>query len=180
MYTLSKMPGQFDHTAGPLSAPVILVEYGDFECPHSQKAFHWITGFRKEFGNDLCYIFRHYPLSEIHPHAALAAAACEAASMKGKFWEMHNLLFTRRELLSLQMILKMAKLLDLNEEEFLSNLNSKNVLDRIAMDIQSGEDSGVISTPAFFYNGMRLEGPISQMILRENIIKTLGGHILTA
>lgn len=174
MYTLSSKPDLHDHISGSLDAPVVLVEYGDYECPHSMKAFSWVNKLKAEFGSELCYIYRHFPLGQIHPHSELAAAASEAAGLKNKFWEMHELLFTRQEMLSIKLIKRMAGILNLNEDELLYNMG------QVELDITSGEDSGVTSTPAFFFNGMRLEGPVSYMILRENIIKSLAGQILSA
>lgn len=180
MYFLSRRPDLQDHISGSLEAPVILVEYGDYECPQSLAAFDWVKKLQNEFSQELCYVFRHYPLTDIHPHSALAAAAAEAAGVKNKFWEMHELLFTRQDYLSIGTITEMAQKLELHEEEFLYNINREDILGRIDQDMISGEESGVLSPPAFFFNGIRLEGPISHLILRENVMKTLAGQILSA
>lgn len=180
MNTLKYDPDNKDHKAGQLDAPVILLEYGDYECPHSAKASLWIEQLLKEFRGNICYIYRHFPLVDIHPHSALGALSAEAAALKGKFWEMHQILFDNYFQLSTDTILAIAEKLKLNQEEFLHALDSDDLADRVSRDLLSGEESGVTSPPAFFLNGIRMEGPISLEILRSNIINLLNGKNMMA
>jgi protein-disulfide isomerase len=177
---LQKSPTRSDHFIGHLNAPVLLVEYGDYDCPHSMKAFAWINQIIKEYSHDLCFIYRHFPLMNLHPHAALAALGAEVAARKNKFWEMHHLLFSKDRILSSESILLMAKHIGLTEEEFIDGLECANLIDHICEDIVSGEESGVTSTPTFYINGIRLEGPLGLEILRTNIQNILTGHGLSA
>jgi protein-disulfide isomerase len=180
MYHLSKGPEENDHILGNPSAPVVLVEYGDYECPISTRSWPWIKLLLNEFGNDICYVFRHFPLNIIHPHSALAAASAEAADIFESFWQMHELLYSRDDTLSFDNILDMANSLDLDEKEFVYVINREDLIDKVSSDIMSGEESGVNNTPAFFINSVRLEGPVSFEILRENIMKIMGGQRISA
>lgn len=180
MTILQSPPSFHDHRKGDLSAPLILVEYGDYECPHSTKASQWIPHLLNDFGNNLCYIYRHFPLAHIHPHSALAALAAEAADIEGKFWKMHEALFRNHLMISTDVIMSIAEELKINEDTFIQSLDREDLVDRICEDIISGEESGVSSTPAFFINGIRLEGPISYEILRDNMINSISGKSISA
>lgn len=180
MTLLHSGPSKNDHKKGDLNAPVILVEYGDYECPHSTKASQWIPQLLHDFGNNICYIFRHFPLAHIHPQSALAAIAAEAAGLEGKFWEMHEALYRNHFMLSTDVIMSLAEELNLNEDQFLQALDREDLVNHVCEDIISGEESGVFSTPAFFINGMKMEGPISLEILRNNIINSLSGRSMQA
>ena len=150
-------PG-IDHIRGDINAPLTLVEYGDFECPFCARA----TGVTRElltrFGDDLRYVFRHLPLTEIHPHAALAARAAEAAERQDAFWLMHDLLFAHHDSLTLEVVASFAADLDLDVAAFLDGLDSPEVEERVARDIASAESSGARGTPTFFVNGRRVLG----------------------
>lgn len=180
MYKLTTLPSEDDHVIGNLTAPVVLVEYGDFACPHSYKAHGWIKLLLNEFKDDLCYVFRHFPLSVIHPHAAFASLAAEAAGLKGQYWEMHEKLMSNHFEYSTEMILSLASELGFEEDEMLSMMEDNELLERISEDVVSGEECGITSTPAFFINGTFMEGPISYEILRGNIIKAMAGQSLSA
>ncbi|MFC7362234.1 Na+/H+ antiporter NhaA [Nocardioides astragali] len=147
-----------DHIRGNIDAPLTLVEYGDFECPFCARA----TGVTRElltrFGDDLRYVFRHLPLTEIHSHAALAARAAEAASRQDAFWSMHDLLFAHHDDLTLEVVASLAADLDLDVTAFLDDLDSPDVEERVARDIASAEASGARGTPTFFVNGQRVIG----------------------
>ena len=89
---------QRDHAAGPLTAKVVIVEYGDYECPHCRLVYHDVKALQEQLDERICYVFRHLPITTIHPHAQIAAEAAEAAAAQGKFWEMHNALFETDDL----------------------------------------------------------------------------------
>lgn len=172
MYLLQKAPSLTDHYLGNLHAPFKLVEYGDYECPHSSKARIWIHQLRKEFGDSLCFIYRHFPLIDIHPNSVFAAITSEAASTQGKFWRMHEALSRNYHQLSTSLIMKLAGSIGLDQDRYLLDIDRQDLAEKISEDMLTGEISGVTSTPAFFINGIRLEGPISLEILRSSIKST--------
>jgi Na+/H+ antiporter NhaA len=147
-----------DHIRGPLDAPVILVEYGDLECPYCARAEPILRELLADFGEDLAFVFRHYPLPDVHPHAELAAEATEAAAAQGAFWEMHDLLFTNQDALEVPDLLRYAEDLGLDGQRFKADLKKSKHSRRVAEDAASGESSGVSGTPTFFINGQRHYG----------------------
>jgi protein-disulfide isomerase len=180
MSQLKERPSFSDHFLGHLNAPVVLVEYGDYECPHSLKAHQWIKVLRCEFQKELCFIYRHYPLTQIHGHAMIAALAAESAAESNFFWDMHDELFKRYQIFSKKNIMGMAKKIGINESSFYRSMNETKLRERIQKDLMNGKESGISSTPAFFLNGLKLEGPISLEILRKNILNLLSGQRMTA
>jgi Na+/H+ antiporter NhaA len=146
-----------DHVRGPEDAPVTLVEYGDLECPYCGQAEPVIRELLSSFG-DLRYVWRHLPLTDVHPHAELAAEATEAAAEQGKFWEMHDLLFQHQDELEPRNLLEYAAELGLDVERFGDDLRKHAYAGRIAEDVDSADLSGVSGTPTFFLNGGRLHG----------------------
>jgi len=147
-----------DHRAGPENAPVTLVEYGDYECPYCGSAHPIVERVRKELGPRLRFVFRHFPLKEIHPHALMAAQAAEAAAAQGKFWEMHDLLYDHQTALDESHLLGYAKKLELDAARFQKDLEAGVYAQRVRADFRSGVRSGVNGTPTFFVNGDRLDG----------------------
>ncbi len=147
-----------DHVQGPETAPVTLVEYGDFECPHCAAAHVILKQVRKRMGDKLRFVFRHFPLTQIHPHAESAAEASEAANALGQFWEMHDLLFENQPKLNSSNLLMFAKQLGLDTERLARELGEGAYRERVRADFLSGVRSGVNGTPAFFINGVRYDG----------------------
>jgi protein-disulfide isomerase len=147
-----------DHRAGPDDAPVTLVEYGDFECPSCGAAYPIVEAVRKKMGARLRFVFRHFPLTQMHPHAMHAAEAAEAAGAQGKFWQMHGMLFEHQRALEDADLVGYAKALHLDAERFTSELASGSHAKRIRDSIRSGIRSGVNGTPTFFINGTRYDG----------------------
>lgn len=147
-----------DHIRGPAHALVTVVEYGDFECPYSRDAFEIQKRLQIDFGDQIRFAFRHFPLRQIHPHAELAAQASESAHAYGKFWKMHDLLFENQEALELPDLVNYAQGLDLDRERFLDDLKNRRYSKRILADFGNGIRSGVSSTPTFFLNEVRYEG----------------------
>jgi protein-disulfide isomerase len=148
-----------DHVAGPEDAPVTLVEYGDYECPHCGRAYPIVRQVQKAMGSDLRFVFRYFPLREIHPHAERAAEAAEAAGAQGKFWPIHDLLFTHQDALEDDDLLAYASTLGLDADRFAAELESGVHADRVRRDFRSGVRSGVNGTPTFFINGIRYDAP---------------------
>jgi Na+/H+ antiporter NhaA len=147
-----------DHIRGPLDAPVTLVEYGDFECPYCGRAEPVVRALLAEFGNDLRYVFRHLPLTDVHEHAELAAEAAEAAGAQGRFWEMHDRLFAHQDALETDDLRKHAKGIGLDVERFWEDVRSRAYMRRVSEDVRSADESGVAGTPTFFVNGRRHQG----------------------
>ncbi len=146
-----------DHQRGPDDAAITIVEYGDFECPHCGKAEPVVRALLADFG-DVRYIWRHLPLTGVHPHAELAAAAAEAAAQQGAFWEMHDVLLSHQDHLEEEDLTHYAAELGLDVRTFLDDLHHNTGVAQIAEDVGSAELSGVSGTPTFFINGRRHHG----------------------
>jgi protein-disulfide isomerase len=159
MSGLTPPVSQDDHRAGPDDAPVTLVEYGDFECPHCGRAHPIVREVQELMGPRLRFVFRHFPLAEMHPHAVPAAQAAEAAAGQGKFWEMHHLLFENQQALEDLDLVRYAKALQLDTVRFARELAAGLHADRVRKDFRSGVRSGVNGTPTFFINGVRHDRP---------------------
>jgi protein-disulfide isomerase len=154
-----------DHIQGPEAAAVTLVEFGDYECPHCGRAYSIIKRIQKHFGNRLRFVFRNFPLSELHLHAESAAETAEFAGAHGKFWEMHDLLFENQDRLSEALYLGLAEELSLGPEALRQALEEAKYKARVRADFSSGVRSGVNGTPTFFINGKRHDGPFDYEIL---------------
>lgn len=151
-------PGR-DHIRGEADAPLALVEYGDFECPFCGRATGVVAELEERFGRELRYVFRHLPLTDVHPHAELAALATEAAASQGRFWEMHDLLFQHQDELELEDLIGYAAELDLDVERFTRELEEGPHSERVREDVASAEASGARGTPTFFVGDRRHVGP---------------------
>jgi Na+/H+ antiporter NhaA len=146
-----------DHVRGPDRAPVTLVEYGDFECPYCGRAEPVVRELLADYG-DLRYVWRHLPLTDVHPHAQLAAEAAEAAASQGKFWPMHDQLLGHQDALTAKDLIRYAGEAGLDAEQFTADLREHTGQPKIAADIDSADLSGVSGTPTFFINGKRHHG----------------------
>ncbi len=142
-----------DHTLGPASAPVTLIEYGDFECPSCAQACHAVDMLLAHFGENLRFVFRHFPLREVHPHAEMAAEAAEAAGAQNRFWELHKLLFENSLHLDAGSLNRYAEQAQLDLRRFDYEMGHHVYMARIQEYIDGGARSGVRSTPTFFVNG---------------------------
>jgi Na+/H+ antiporter NhaA len=147
-----------DHIRGPQDAPVTLVEYGDFECPYCGQAEPIVRELLAAFGDDVRYVWRHLPLSDVHPRAQLAAQAAEAAAQQGQFWEMHDLLLAHQDALRPPDLLRYAEELGLDVERFRDAIHEHAGVAQIADDVDGADLSGVSGTPTFFINGQRHYG----------------------
>ncbi|MEO5889886.1 MAG: thioredoxin domain-containing protein [Ferruginibacter sp.] len=147
-----------DHFQGDLSAPIVLLEYGDYQCPHCRNAFGIIKKIQSEFGPELTYVFRHFPLTEVHFYARQAAIAVEAAGLQDKYWEMHDTIYENQEKLSTSGLTSFAKKIGLDMSKFKSDLKSETIEKKVDDDFEGGVRSGVNFTPCFFINGVRFEG----------------------
>jgi protein-disulfide isomerase len=146
-----------DHAIGPASAHVVVVEYGDFECPNCQQAFSGVKIMLKHFEHRIRFAYRHFPLAEVHPHAALAAEAAEAAGAQGKFWPMHDLLFEHPSQLKLKDLRRHAERLELDLVRFDFEMGDQVYRQRVNEHVEGGKKSGVHATPTFFLDGRAID-----------------------
>lgn len=159
MTTLKVPVSANDQIQGNLNASVVLVEYGDYECPHCGHAYPIVKKIQKHFGAQLAFVFRNFPLTEIHPDAENAAEAAMFAAANGQFWQMHDAIFENQDELSMPMLLELAQKLGLNSNALGDALNDGEYSKRVKEDFLGGVRSGVNGTPTFFINGRRHDAP---------------------
>lgn len=147
-----------DHIQGAKNAPVTLVEYGDYECPVCGAAYPIVKDIQGQLGDRVRFVFRNFPLAQMHPHAAQSAEAAESANAQGKFWEMHDTLYENQGNLTEKDLLGYGEKLGLDENQFRADLQNEAYNERIEADLMSGAESGVNGTPTFFINGARFDG----------------------
>jgi len=167
-----------DHAQGPKDAPLVLVEYGDYQCPYCGQAYYIVKQLQQALQDELRFVFRNFPLSQIHPDAVSAARAAEAAALQGKFWGMHDTLYENQDNLDLESLLEYAAELDLDVSKFITDMGSRQVEQHIANDFQGGVRSGVNGTPTFFVNGFRYDGDWSYPSLL-NTLQAVLAHLPT-
>ena len=162
-----------DHVRGSADAGVTLVQYGDYECPYCRSASLVIPRLLERFGDDLRFVSRHFPLPDVHPNAALAAEAAEAAGAQGRFWEMHDLMYERQDRLQLGDLLRYAAELGLDVGAFEADLSGARFGDRVAGDVVGAEAAGVAGTPTFFINDRRYVGAYDEDSLEQALREAL-------
>jgi len=150
--------GERDHVLGSPHARVALLEYGDYECPYCGAAHAVLKQVLQIMGDELRFAFRHFPLTQIHLHAQMAAEAAEAAGAQGHFWELHDLLYEHQSRLGIRDLLGHAAALSLDVRRFAVDLETHRYAPRVREDFLSGVRSGVNGTPTFFINGVRHNG----------------------
>jgi len=164
--------GERDHIQGPPDAQVTLVEYGDYECPFCGQAYPIIKAVQEHLGHRLRFVFRNFPLTEMHPHALKAAMAAEAAGEQGQFWPMHDLLYENQDALDERSLARYAESLRLDVERFRAELRAETYASLVHEDFMSGVRSGVNGTPTMFVNGVRHDGPWDAESLTEALTAT--------
>ena len=147
-----------EHVQGSIDAPVVVVEYGDYECPHCGLVYPTVKRAQSYFRRQLRFVFRHFPLSEVHPYAEIAAEAAEFAGAAGMFWDMHDALFESQSMLSVPTIFRLGTALGLPEAAMGQALETGEHRKKVRSDFMSGIHSGVNGTPTFFINGVRHDG----------------------
>lgn len=168
--------GEEDHIEGSLDAPVVLVEYGDFECPHCGHAYPIVKAVQRQLGDSLALVWRQFPLNESHPHAVHAAEASEAAGAQRKFWEMHDLLFEHQHALDNDDLVAYGQSLGLDMSRYAAELANGTYLERVRNDFRFGIRSGVNGTPTFFINGARFDGDWSSPPAFIAMLSLATGH----
>ena len=170
--SLKPSVGNADHTQGSLDASLVIVEYGDYQCPYCGEAYPVLKELMREFGDQIRFVFRNFPLSEMHLYARPAALAAEAADLQGKFWEMHDAIYENLEFLNENLPLKLAEKLGLNIPKFKADIQKPELSEKVDTDFESGIISGVNGTPSFFINGNKFNGSAEDLLqlVRENTI----------
>jgi protein-disulfide isomerase len=167
-----------DHLEGEPDAPVTLVEYGDYQCPHCARAYPIIKLVQRRLGRGMNLVFRNFPLTEIHPYAELAAEAAEAAATQGRFWEMHDTLYEHQDDgLTPRHLERYAGAIGLDAAALMRDVESHVHLPRIHEDFMGGVRSGVNGTPTFFINGVRFDGDWSDV---DGFVEAISGAAVPA
>jgi protein-disulfide isomerase len=147
-----------DHVQGAPNAAVTLLEYGDYECPYCGEAYPIVKELQAAMGDTLRFVFRNFPISTAHPHAALAAEAAETAAAQGEFWPMHDLLYENQQRLEADDLAGYAAQVGLDVDRFRRDLDEHLYAGRVREDFMSGVRSGVNGTPTFYIDGVRHDG----------------------
>jgi protein-disulfide isomerase len=154
-----------DHVSGPPNAPVTLVEYGDYECPHCGAAFPIVESIRRRLGDRLRFVYRHSPLAQSHPHAEHAAEIAEAAGERGAFWAMHETLFTHQDALDDPSLIRYAERVGVDPRWAAEVLAAGAFAPRVHEQFMSGVRNGVNGTPTFFINSRRFDYSLNERVL---------------
>lgn len=165
-----------DNSYGASSASVTLVEYGDYQCPHCGHAYPIVKKVQDFFGDKLKFVFRNFPLKNIHPLATPAAIAAEAAARQDKFWEMHDAIFENQQQLHSNSFRAFADNLGMNVTQFENDCQDRKIIEKVQKDFESGILSGVNGTPTFFINGIRHNGSFESYDLTAAIEETLASE----
>jgi protein-disulfide isomerase len=173
MAKLSIAVSSKDHRQGDPAAPCTLVEYGDYQCPSCGQAYPIVKRVHKHFGKRLSFVFRNFPLSQMHPHAESAAETAEFAAAHDKFWQMHDLLYENQDRLGNELYDELAQELQLAPAQLIEALKTKEFQARVKADFSGGVRSGVNGTPTFFINGVRHDGSYDFASLVEAIDQVL-------
>lgn len=163
--------GERDHIQGSMDAPVVLVEYANYQCTSCGQASVIVKEIQRQLGEQLCFVFRNFPLTQMHAHAQYAAEAAEVAAAQGKFWEMHDTLFAHQQALDDGNLVEYAVGLDLDISRFLRDMSAHVYANRVQEDFNSGVYSGVKGTPTFFINNVRHKNPWDRETLLAAIAK---------
>jgi protein-disulfide isomerase len=177
-----KVPlGPRDHIQGSPDAPVVLLEYGDYQCPYCGRAYPIVKALQRRLGNVMAFAFRNFPLTEIHPQAEMAAEAAEAAGARGKFWPMHDMIYEHQQdgpdALEVEALATYASMIGLNPVALIQDIADHTYLPRIRDDFMSGVRSGVNGTPTFFINGVRFDGDWTDV---DALVEAISGAAVPA
>ncbi len=161
-----------DHIQGKKDAKIVIVEYGDYQCPYCGAAYPILKEMMKKYGKQIEFVFRNFPLSEMHQHARPAAIVAEAAALQGKFWEMHDAIYENQRFLSEPFLLELAERLWLDPHQLNTDIKKTELAAKVDADFESGVMSGVNGTPSFFVNGRKFNaGADDLLLLMSEIVK---------
>lgn len=141
-----------DHAIGKTNAEIVIVEYGDYQCPHCGAAYPILKEIVNKYGKEIKFVFRNFPLSQMHQFARPAALAAEAADVQGKFWEMHDAIYENQQYLNEKFLFELAERLNLDIEQFNIDINKAEVAKKVDSDFESGMMSGINGSPSLFVN----------------------------
>lgn len=165
-----------DHIRGPADAPVTVLEYGDFECPYCRAAFRDVRLLADEHPADIRFVFRNFPIPQLHPHAEQAAEAAEAAAAQNRYWQMHDLLLQPYSHLDEDSLATYAEVIGLDIPRFRRELTDRRYAGKIDQDIAEGLRNGVNATPKFYVNGGRVDGKVPL----EHLVELVDSAILAS
>ena len=171
--TLTVPPEPTDHTQGPEHARVVVIEYGDFECPSCKVAAQTPKLLLERFPNKVRFVFRHFPLEEAHPHALQAAETAEAAGAQGKFWPMHDLLFRNQAHLKQADLQRHARDLGLDMARYVAEMDDHIYLQRVREHIEGGRRSHIRATPTFFIDGVLQDISFGMKALHDAVARSI-------
>jgi protein-disulfide isomerase len=164
---------QNDHVMGPRDARLVIVEYGDLQCPYTARAYPTIDKLREQLGDQMCLVYRHLPLSHLHPLAELAAEAAEAAAAQGKFWEMQAALLENQDEVSEESLPGLAQEAGLDVDRFQDDLQAGRARQKVQDDAGRAQREGISKTPTFFFNGERFHGDSDEASLTGAVERAL-------
>ena len=167
--TVSILPNE--HIFGSRDAAIVLVEYGDYQCPASRRAHAAVKELQRRLGAQMCFVYRHFPLTGTHPYAELAAETAEAADVQGAFWAMHDALFEMQAQFKPALIPELADRLGLSVDELRDDMLARRYQGRVEQIALGGTHLGVVDTPTFFINGERHEGDVDAVSLVSAIMR---------
>ncbi|MFD2940332.1 MULTISPECIES: DsbA family protein [Flavobacterium] len=161
-----------DHIQGKKDADILIVEYGDYQCPYCGAAYPILKEIMKKYGKQIKFVFRNFPLSEMHQYARPAAIVAEAAALQGKFWEMHDAIYENQRILSEPFLLELVEKLELDPHQFNVDIKKPELAAKVDSDFESGILSGVNGTPSFFVNGRKFNAGAEDLLqLMSEIVK---------
>lgn len=161
-----------DHIQGKKDADIVIVEYGDYQCPYCGAAYPVLKEIMKKYGKQIKFVFRNFPLSEMHQYARPAAIVAEAAALQGKFWEMHDAIYENQRILSEPFLLELVEKLELDPHQFNVDIKKPELAAKVDSDFESGILSGVNGTPSFFVNGRKFNAGAEDLLqLMSEIVK---------
>jgi protein-disulfide isomerase len=158
-----------DHVLGPADAPVTVLEYGDYECPYCRGAFRDVHEMLDRYQGKIRFVFRNFPIQQVHPHAEQAAEAAEAAAAQGRFWQMYELLLQPYARLDNDALLDYAERIGLDLPRFRADITDQRYAGKIDDDVQEGLRNGVNQTPKFYVNGRRIDGKVPLENLEQEV-----------
>jgi len=171
MATLTVPVSDRDHIEGPDNAPVTLVEYGDYESSYCGQAYYVLQKLLEDRRGEVRFVYRNLPLTQVHQYAFAAALAAEAAALQGRFWEMHDLQYQHQDTLEPEHLLAFAQVLGLDIEDFIIDITSEELAERVRQDFMSGIRSGANGAPTLFINSHRHNGAYDYQTLHAAVDK---------
>ena len=160
-----------DHMIGSRDAAIVLVEYGDYQCPYCRRAHAAVKDLQRRLGKQLLFVYRHLPLTNMHPYAEMAAEAAEAAGVQGRFWDMHDALFALQPQFVPHLVADLADRMEIDHDQLLDDLKSRRFQPTVERMAAEGTHLGAAQTPTFFINGELHGGDSDEASLATAIMR---------